>query len=133
MLSIYIPKNIEISSNLNFSKIKNLNNFQIKQININSLLLIKTGEGFRIIVKNNNINTDINIIKNKIDFLTSKINLFCEDKPTVEIDIKNRDFDYKLARKSLISSKSLSFKTSPKNKYDILTNNSAGEIITISI
>lgn len=61
MLSIYIPKNIEISSNLNFSKIKNLNNFQIKQININSLLLIKTGEGFRIIVKNNNINTSIRI------------------------------------------------------------------------
>jgi hypothetical protein len=61
MLSIYIPKNIEISSSLNFSKIKNLNNFQVKQININSLLLIKTGEGFRIIIKNNDINTSITI------------------------------------------------------------------------
>lgn len=97
------------------------NNYRILQINYDNL------------VKNNNINNDINIIKNKIDFLTSKINLFCEDKPKVEIDIKNREFDYKLARKSLISSKSLSFKISPKNKYDIPTNNSAGEIITISI
>lgn len=61
MLSIYIPKNIEISSSLNFSKIKNLNNFQVKQININSLLLIKTGEGFRIIIKNNDINSSITI------------------------------------------------------------------------
>ena len=97
------------------------NNYRILQINYDNL------------VKNNNINNDINIIKNKIDFLTSKINLFCEDKPKIEIDIKNREFDYKLARKSLISSKSLSFKRSPKNKYDIPTNNSAGEIITISI
>lgn len=97
------------------------NNYRILQINYDNL------------VKNNNINNDINIIKNKIDFLTSKINLFCEDKPKVEIDIKNREFDYKLARKSLISSKSLSFKISPKNKYDIPTNNNAGEIITISI
>jgi hypothetical protein len=97
------------------------NNYRILQINYDNL------------VKYNNINTDINVIKNKIDFLTSKINSFYEDKPKVELEIKNKDFDYKLARKSLISSKSLSFKKSPKNKYDIPINTQAGEIITISI
>jgi len=60
MLSISIPKNIIISSTNNFSRIKNSNNFQIKKRNINAFSLIKTGEGIRIIVKNNkNIDTTI--------------------------------------------------------------------------
>lgn len=61
MLSIYIPKNIKLSSNSNFFKIQNLNNFQIKQLNINAFSLIKTGEGLRLVIKNNDTDTSIRI------------------------------------------------------------------------
>jgi hypothetical protein len=61
MLSIYIPKNIKLSSDSDFFKIQNLNNFQIKQLNINSFFLIKTGEGLRLFIKNNNTDTSIRI------------------------------------------------------------------------
>jgi hypothetical protein len=61
MLSIYIPKNIKLSSNSNFFKIQNLNNFQIKQLNINAFSLIKTGEGLRLFIKNNDTDTSIRI------------------------------------------------------------------------
>jgi len=61
MLSIYIPKNIKLSSDSDFFKIQNLNNFQIKRLNINSFFLIKTGEGLRLFIKDNNTDTSIRI------------------------------------------------------------------------
>lgn len=55
MLSLPLPKNIIISSTLKLSKITNIDNSQIKKIELNSISIIKTGEGLRLFFKKDSI------------------------------------------------------------------------------
>jgi len=55
MLSLPLPKNIIISSTSKLSKIMNIDNSQIKKMELNSISIIKTGEGLRLFFKKNKI------------------------------------------------------------------------------
>lgn len=90
------------------------------------------------LIKNIDINTDIAIIKSKIDLLTSLLNKTIDNKTidnkSIDINInKSPEFDYKLARTSLISSKSLSFKKSPKKKEMEIPILNIGEILSYTL
>lgn len=84
------------------------------------------------LLKNIDINTDIAIIKSKIDLLTSQINNNILDNKSIDVNINTPSFDYKLARTALIKSKSLSFKKSPKKEMEIPIVD-IGEIITLNV
>ena len=84
------------------------------------------------LLKNIDINTDITIIKSKMDLLTSKINNNILDNKSIDVNINTPSFDYKLARTALIKSKSLSFRKSPKKEMEIPIID-IGEIITLNV
>lgn len=67
----------------------------------------------------NSIEYDLISIKNKIDILLTADNKTNENH-IINIDIKDSDFNYKLAKKALGCSKSLSFvKRSPKKEEEL--------------
>ncbi len=81
---------------------------------------------------NNNIEYDLMIIKNKLDIILNENKT--NENHIINIDIKDTDFNYGLAKKALVCSKSLSFiKKSPKikdeNPSQIIIPN-IGEVIT---
>lgn len=107
------------------------NDLKILEIKYNNLL------------RYNDVQKDLNIIKTKLDLLTSEINIHLLDtksefsKNEIDIDINinknnNNDFNYDLARKALTKSKSLSFKKINKNNDEIPIIN-IGEVITLSV
>lgn len=92
------------------------------------------------LLKYNDVQKDLNIIKTKLDLLTSEINIYLlnNKSKTNEIDIdininnNDNDFNYDLARKALTKSKSLSFKKINKNNDEIPIIN-IGEVITLAV
>lgn len=93
------------------------------------------------LLRYNDVQKDLNIIKTKLDLLTSEINIHLLDtksefsKNEIDIDINinnNNDFNYELARKALTKSKSLSFKKINKNNDEIPIIN-IGEVITLAV
>ncbi len=110
------------------------NDLKILEIKYNNLL------------RYNDVQKDLNIIKTKLDLLTSEINIhlldtkseFSKNEIDINININNKnnnnnnDFNYELARKALTKSKSLSFKKINKNNDEIPIIN-IGEVITLSV
>lgn len=92
------------------------------------------------LLKYNDVQKDLNIIKTKLDLLTSEINIYLLNNKSkaneidIDININNNDndFNYDLARKALTKSKSLSFKKINKNNDEIPIIN-IGEVITLAV
>lgn len=112
-LSIYIINSFLISI-FGIQIILHILEFGIIFIFLDALILVEDlkimENNYNNLLKYTNINLDVNIIKTKLDFLTSIINLHLTQETKSERSFSSSpEFDYNLARKSLISSKSLSF------------------------
>jgi len=110
-VSIYIINSFLISI-FDIQIVLHILGFGIIFIFLDALILVEDlkimENNYNNLLKYTNINLDVNIIKTKLDFLTSIIKLHLSQEINSERS-SSPEFDYNLARKSLVSSKSLSF------------------------